>query len=205
MTKAKAMDYIASRDDINAVRDYLRLNYNFGDMYALLFTCGCNLGLRASDLRLLTFGNLRLPQIVVKEIKTKKNRQIFINQKVSTEFSNYLNGHRYNNAVRSYVYVNDNANIFVSRKGDPLSTISIYRIIRQACSAVGLVGDFGSHTMRKTFAYHCYQITSDIHIVQRLLLHSDAFVTRVYVSVNNLDNKEVLDITDRDVYLRLNL
>lgn len=203
------MNYIKTRDDINLVREYLKENYNFGDMYSLLFTCGCNFGLRVSDLRLLTFGDLKKPHFEIIEKKTKKKRCIFVNRKVATEFNSFLNGHKYNNSIRKYLFVNDDAKIFVSRKGEELDEKSIYRIIRTACENVGLSGHYGSHTMRKTFAYHCYQIALDIEVVKRLLLHSDTFVTRTYISsrdfevVSNLNNS--IEMSDEDIYLELNL
>ena len=183
-------------------------------MYALLFTFGCNFGLRASDLRRLTFGDVRnKTHLDIIEKKTGKPRKIFINGKTHYELNKYINGHRYNNSIVKLLIVADYVPIFTSRKNIELDEKSIYRIIRTACEDIGLKGDYGSHTMRKTFAYHCYKAVSDLNVLKRLLMHSDLSVTKKYVDSKNLQNFEEnecqnsfgYEISDDEIYSLLNL
>ena len=207
------MSWIENKQDIDRVRQHLRDNYNFGDMYALLFTFGCNFGLRASDLRKLTFGHIRnKTHLQIIEKKTGKPRKIFINGKSHHEFNKYIDGHKYNNSIVKYLIVSDSTPIFISRKNVELDEKSIYRIIRTACENISLTGDFGSHTMRKTFAYHCYKLTPDLNIIKRLLLHSDLSVTKKYVDSKKLQDfakndphNSFTDISDDEIYSALNL
>ena len=70
--------------------------------------------------------------------------------------------------------------------------------------AIGLVGNFGSHTLRKTFAYHAYQYTHDIRAVNRLFRHSAISVTKVYIEQD--EGAEVaFNRSDDEVYSSLNL
>jgi site-specific recombinase XerD len=55
----------------------------------------------------------------------------------------------------------------------------------------------GTHTLRKTFAYHTYRQTKDLALVQRLLNHTSSGDTLRYLGIEQDD----LDA----VYLGLNL
>ncbi|MBW2365953.1 MAG: tyrosine-type recombinase/integrase [Deltaproteobacteria bacterium] len=45
--------------------------------------------------------------------------------------------------------------LFSSRKGDkPLSVPTLNNLVKKWCRAINLRGNYGSHTLRKTFGYH---------------------------------------------------
>lgn len=72
-----------------------------------------------------------------------------------------------------------------------------YRAINGAARAVGICERIGTHTLRKTFAYHAYKQGTDITRIQKLLNHSAPSVTLAYIGIT----REELD----NVYLSLNL
>lgn len=57
--------------------------------------------------------------------------------------------------------------------------------------------NIGTHTLRKTFAYHAYKSGIDITLIQRLLNHSSTSITLRYIGIT----RDQLD----DVYLKLDL
>lgn len=82
--------------------------------------------------------------------------------------------------------------LFKSREGanKPLSRFAAYKIIRAAASSVGL-SQIGTHSLRKTLAYHIYAQTRDIGLVMGLLRHSSPRTTLRYIGLT----QEVEDAT----------
>lgn len=82
--------------------------------------------------------------------------------------------------------------LFPSNKGNnkPLSYVQVYRILKKASNEVG-IDDFGTHSGRKTCAYHIYQNTESIDIVKNFLMHDNARDTIRYVGIE----QEVRDKT----------
>lgn len=112
-----------------------------------LFVVGINTNLRASDLLRITAGQVRnlkpLDEIEVKEKKTGKWRRITLNKACVDAIQRLL-------ATRQY---QDEEAIF-SGKGGPLTVPSVNRLVKQWCSTINLKGNYGSHTLRKTWGYH---------------------------------------------------
>jgi len=47
------------------------------------------------------------------------------------------------------------APLFCSKKtGEALTVAAVHKMVKRWCRAVGLKGNYGSHTMRKTWGYH---------------------------------------------------
>ena len=113
-----------------------------------LFTLGINTNLRASDLIRITAGQVRNKQpgdeLELKEKKTGKIRRITLNGPVITSIQSLL-------ASRGY---EDLEPLFISQRGDKALTVqSVNRLVKSWCREINLKGNYGSHTLRKTFGY----------------------------------------------------
>ncbi|RJQ71951.1 MAG: integrase [Desulfobacteraceae bacterium] len=112
-----------------------------------LFTLGINSNLRASDLLSIKAGQVRGmkpgDELVLKEKKTGKHRRITINKAVIASIQGLLSS-------RAYL---DAGLLFTGQRG-PLTVPSVNRMVKQWCKAINLKGNYGSHTLRKTFGYH---------------------------------------------------
>ena len=112
-----------------------------------LFTFGINTNLRASDLLRITAGQVRGlkpgSEIEIKEKKTGKLRRITLNKAVIRSIQGLLGSRDYK----------DGDTLFVGQRG-PLTVPSVNRLVKQWCRAVNLRGNYGCHTLRKTFGYH---------------------------------------------------
>lgn len=88
--------------------------------------------------------------------------------------------------------------MFKSRKGDGALTVeSAHKIIKTTLKELNIKGNYGTHTLRKTFAYHIYANNiktnpSIINTLQKMSNHSSASVTLRYIGIT----KEVIS----DVY-----
>lgn len=184
--------------DINKVKQYLLGKENKRDY--TIFVVGINVGLRASDLL-----DLKISDVVaggeikdtvnIVEQKTDKKRSFTLNKSAKEAIKLYLN------SLGAY---NDDDYLFQSRKGSNsvITVRSLHKIIKTTLAELGIAGNYGTHTLRKTFGYHTYtnNIADNPMILptlQKIFNHSTQSVTLRYIGIT----KEVIS----DVYNGLNL
>lgn len=196
---------IRDKSKIDGIKKLLRAS-NIRDY--VLFTLGINSGLRISDLLTLTVGDVTLrgkkssvvvsDRVTVKERKTGKTKDFPLGETAKKAIKEYIKMRGCN--------CSDEADralpLFPSRKGKngnvrAITRIQAYRVLNEAARVVGIEDRIGTHTLRKTFAYHAYQSGYDISMIQKLLNHSSPGVTLRYIGItqDEMDN----------VYLSLNL
>lgn len=111
-----------------------------------LFTIGINTNLRAVDLlgiRVAQVRNLKpLESIELKEQKTGKMRRITFNKSCIDTIRKLLASGDYQ----------DDDYLFLGQRGR-LTVPSVNRLVKGWCAAINLKGNFGAHTLRKTFGY----------------------------------------------------
>ena len=158
-------------DKINLIKQILKKN---GRRNYLLFVMGINCGLRISDILKLKISDVKNKNYIeLIEQKTKKSKKILITNSYKKDLEEYI------------YYKKPNEWLFPSQKGNkPISRVQAYRIICNACSAVGITASIGTHTLRKTFGYHFYNKTKDIALLQNMLNHSAPSITMRYVGIN---------------------
>lgn len=160
---------IKKRKDIESIKKLL------GDdpRNAALFTVGINTNLRASDLLRIRVGQVRdlTPgdEIELKELKTGKSRRITLNKACIQTIQRLL-------ASRSY---EDADPLFVGQRG-PLTVPSVHRLVKNWCKSINLRGNYGSHSLRKTWGYH-----------QRVTFGVD--IPRLMVCYNHSTQRQTLD------------
>ncbi len=70
--------------------------------------------------------------------------------------------------------------LFLSNKGLPLSTSTIYRIVRKRLTEGDVAGRKSPHILRHTFATHLLNRGADIRVIQELLGHTSLRATERY-------------------------
>lgn len=147
----------------------------------LLFIVGINTSLRISDILTLTVGDINGDHIVLTEQKTGKRKSIRINDAIK-------------NAVERLVPSDALASdfLFPSRTGDQsISRVQAWRILNAAARRVGLTISFGTHSLRKTFAYFAYTGGTDLALLMRVLNHSSQRETLRYIGIESEDIDDV--------------
>ncbi|MBU5486553.1 tyrosine-type recombinase/integrase [Clostridium sp. MSJ-11] len=195
--KAQEVEPLKNIKDINKIKIYFRGKEDKRDY--IIFVVGINIGLRASDLLQLKLKDvLNLDEsikdsVMIQEQKTRKIREFKLNKSCKEALEPYIKD--LNNAdMEDY--------LFPSRKGGHLTVKSLHKIIKSITRELNIKGNYGTHTLRKTFAYHIYtnniQDNSTIlHTLQKILNHSTPSMTLRYIGIT----KEVIN----DVYDGLNL
>jgi integrase len=150
--------------------------------FGLLVIVGINLGLRISDLLQLKFGQLKGMSLTIVEGKTKKNRQLMVNQNI-------------HQAMEHFKEENDNFYAFRSQKGSIYSSQHVNRLMKQYFK----IDDVSSHSLRKTFGRRVWdnhnQSEKALLYLSELFNHTSITVTRKYLGIR----QEELD----DIYLTL--
>lgn len=164
----------------------------------LLFTIGINTAYRVSDLLSMRYSDVMdsngklFPHFKLRETKTKKNSKVVMSKGVQKALNEYIKEH-YKGNLDDY--------LFQSRKRDkdgnsqPINRKSAWRIIQEAAEQLG-EKNIGSHSLRKTFAYHAYQNGTDIVLLQDMLNHSSPSVTLRYIGITQDEKDRVVQALD---------
>jgi integrase len=143
-----------------------------------LFVLGINTNLRASDLLSITVGQVRDlkagEDLVLKEKKTGKGRRITLNDSAVEAIQHWLSSDQ---------SLNDDDKLFKSQRG-VLTVQSVNRLVKTWCKAINLPGNYGSHTLRKTFGYHQrVQLNTSIPELMVMFNHSTQRQTLDYLCI----------------------
>jgi len=116
-----------------------------------LFTFGINTAYRASELLSLTIGQLEHLKsgntLDIKQRKNNKYRTITLNHNSFDAIHLWLKEHPDSD--------NPESPMFLSQRSDKAISVSaLNRIIKKACAEIDLKGNYGSHSLRKTWGYH---------------------------------------------------
>ena len=108
--------------------------------------------------------------VEIKEKKTGKVRMITLNKTCTNAIQNLLASKQYQ----------DDDYLFQSQRRHVLTTPSVHRLVKGWCSEINLKGNYGSHTLRKTFGYQ-----------QRV--HFGVGLPELMVCFNHSTQKQTLD------------
>jgi integrase len=177
---------IRDRKKIAQIKNLLRGQKRFRDL--LLFVVGINSALRISDLLQLQInhfldekGRVRR-RFWIKEQKRGKRQEVVINDSIRTILDEYL-------AAYPEVIKDSNNFIFFNSKGEDYSHSikrgQAWKLITTICRDVGLSGDFGTHSLRKTWGYHARLSGVDLALIMHKLNHESIAYTRRYLGITD--------------------
>jgi integrase len=152
----------------------------------LLFTLGINNGLRISDLLNLKIGDVRNLEpgetLQITENKTGKQNVLMINKETKKVLDVFL----------GQAGPGDEEYLFKSRKGEnnPITKSYVNQKMKEWTS--GMKGNYGTHTMRKTFGFiQRKEFGVGFEILCKRFGHSNPSVTMRYLGI---EDKEVSGI-----------
>jgi integrase len=179
-----AVDPIRKKADIEAIRRMLK----DCPRDELLFTAGINNGLRVGDLLRLKVKDIKHlkpgDSIQIKEQKTGKTNIFFVNKAVYKSLQNYF----------SALNPDDDAFLFKSRKGKaPLQSQAVSKKVKAWTRAINLQGNFGTHSLRKTWGYIQRTVYGvGFEVLCKRYNHSSPSITIRYLGVSDRDVQEIL-------------
>lgn len=115
-----------------------------------LFTLGINTAYRANELLSISVGQVAHLKVgdslSVMQSKNGRYRMITLNGNAVAAIQNWLEHHPSPQA---------DAPLFLSKRGRKALTVSPFiNLVKRWCEEAGLKGNYGSHTLRKTWGYH---------------------------------------------------
>ena len=146
---------IRDRKKIAQIKNLLRGQKRFRDL--LLFVVGINTALRISDLLQLQINHFLDEQgrikhrFWIKERKRGKRHEVVINTSIREALDEYLAAFPdIGNDRNNFVFFSSKANNY----SVPIKRGQAWKFITSICRDAGLSGNFGTHSLRKTWGYH---------------------------------------------------
>lgn len=168
----------------------------------MLFIIGINVGVRASDLRLLTW-DFFFEKMVDNTLRFRDGYSL--RPKKTSKHNKYVQL-KFNDAVKKVIkwyvemYPIDDVKdyVFKSRKGDDaISVRSMWRMIKSAAKEAGIVQNIGTHSLRKSFCRRLYDNAPDkskaLVVLQKILNHSSSLTTLNYIGITSDDMDDAFD------------
>jgi integrase len=177
---------IRDRKKIAQIKNLLRGQARFRDL--LLFTVGVNTALRISDLLQLQIGQFLDERgrykhcFWIHEHKRNKRHEVTINQSIQEALREYL---------KAYPEVAENSENFVifntktNGYSEPIKRGQAWKFIVSICHEVGLPGNFGTHSLRKTWGYHARMQGVDLALIMHKLNHESIAYTKRYLGITD--------------------
>ena len=177
---------IRDRKKIAQIKNQLRGQCRYRDL--LLFVVGINTALRISDLLELQIQHFlddhqRIKQrFWIKERKRGKRQEVVVNVSIRDVLEEYLAAypeiiHDQNN----FIFFNTKDNGFMK----PIRRGQAWKIITTICKQVGLHGNFGTHSLRKTWGYHARMQGVDLALIMHKLNHESIAYTMRYLGITD--------------------
>jgi integrase len=152
-----------------------------------LFTVGINTAFRANELLAIKVGQVRYlgvgDTLTIKQRKTGKYRSVVLNENVVGAMTNYLR----------QTPLSDEDDLFTGLRGC-LTVPTVNRLVKTWCTDVGLKGNYGSHSMRKTWGYWQRQNGADILNLVEAFGHATQRQTMAYLGLQPEDVMKLYDL-----------
>jgi integrase len=185
---------IRDRKKIAQVKNLLRGQKRYRDL--LLFVVGINTALRISDLLDLRIShfldkNLRIKgRFWIKEQKRGKRHEVVINISIRQAFTEYLKAYPgVDNNPEYYIFFNTKTNSYA----EPIKRGQAWKFITNICQEVGLHGNYGTHSLRKTWGYHARMNGVDLALIMHKLNHESIAYTKRYLGITDDELQAVVE------------
>jgi integrase/recombinase XerD len=144
----------------------------------LLYACG----LRVSEALNLDLEDVSPPEASVRVIgKGDRERRLPVGDVALAALSRYLDEVRPHLLAGATTHSTRRGGpLFVNSRGQRLSRMAAWRVIRQAALKGGVTGHVTPHTLRHSFATHLLEGGADLRVVQELLGHASITTTQLY-------------------------
>lgn len=184
---------IRDRKRIAQIKNQLRGEGRYRDL--LLFVVGINSALRISDLLQLRIShfvdehNHIRRRFAIKEEKRGKRQEVVINDSIREALDEYLSAYPGVTSDPDYfVFFNSRANSF----REPIKRGQAWKFITLICQDVGLRGNYGTHSLRKSWGYHARLNGVDLALIMYKLNHASLAYTKRYLGITDDELEEVV-------------
>lgn len=172
---------VLSINEVDSLISHIDMSKAEGQRNKALIETLYSCGLRVSEVIDLKISNLYFDQGYVKvEGKGKKERLVPISKSAIEEIT------RYQLSTRNMmsVYKGDEDVLFLNRRGEKLSRVMIFTIIKDLAMRAGVTKNISPHTFRHSFASHLVEGGANLRAVQEMLGHESIITTEIYTHLD---------------------
>ena len=172
---------ILSLFEINQIIDSIDLSNNLGyrnkAIIEMLYSCG----LRVSELINLKISNVQFSKGYIKILgKGNRERLAPVGGKALDALTIYINNYRNLRSVNK----SDNDIIFLNNRGNKLTRVMIFLIIKKLVLKTDIRKKISPHTFRHSFATHMIEGGANLRAVQEMLGHQSITTTEIYTHLD---------------------
>jgi len=170
-----------SIEEIDSLISAIDLSHPQGErnrsILEVLYSCG----LRVSELTNLKLSNIRFKEGYIK-VLGKGNKERFA--PIGSSAIKFLN--IYLNEIRNHQTIKKGSEdiVFLNRRGNKLTRVMIFTIIKQLSEKIGMKKKISPHTFRHSFATHLIEGGADLRAVQEMLGHESITTTEIYTHLD---------------------
>ena len=143
----------------------------------VLYSCG----LRVSELVNLKLSNIRFNEGYVK-VLGKGNKERFA--PIGSSALKYLKIYLKEVMIHQNIKKDSEDIVFLNRRGNKLTRVMIFTIIKQLAEKIGLKKKISPHTFRHSFATHLIEGGADLRAIQEMLGHESITTTEIYTHLD---------------------
>lgn len=184
---------IRSTKKINQIKNLLKGQGRYRDL--LLFVVGINTALRVSDLLDLRIGDFVdeagqvRDRFWIREEKRGKRHEVVINDSIREALEAFRTAYPEVEASSDhFMFFNTRTNDYTQ----PITRQQVWVFVSSICRDAGLRGNYGTHSLRKTWGYHARMNGVDLALIMHKLNHSDLAYTKRYLGVTDEELEEVV-------------
>ncbi len=159
-----------------------------------LFTTGINLPLRVSDLMSLTHAHVcdlkPGSAFAIREQRTGRRIKIGWNRACHHAVAGLASDTAISEANNDWRA----QHLFSSRRGKVLLASSVHRLVKSWCKHIGLAGNYGANSLRKTWGYHQFAtFGTDHNRLMTIFNHATRRQTLDYLCLQPEDFKNIFE------------
>ena len=177
----RALPDILSFGEIEKIIAQIDLSKPEGGRNKAILETMYSCGLRVSEVINLKISCLYLDVGFIRVIgKGDKERLV----PIGSDAIKYINIYR--NDIRVHMPVKNGQEdlLFLNRRGNKLSRVMIFLIIKELCRQAGITKNISPHTFRHSFATHLVEGGADLRAVQEMLGHESITTTEIYTHLD---------------------
>jgi integrase/recombinase XerD len=185
---ARHLPEVLSHEEISLMMENINFSKLSGERDKTIIMLMYGSGLRVSELVDLSMNNLFLEDGFIKVLgKGSKERLVPIGAKSIRQVNYYLR------AYRDHVSDNSVPNLILNQRGNKLSRVYIFKLIKELAAKANVQKNISPHTLRHSFATVLIEAGADLRAVQQMLGHESITTTEIYTHLDRTYLKTVIE------------
>ena len=185
--RTRHLPEVLTIEEVEQIIDSIPLDTTKGKrdraMLELLYSCG----LRVTELTTLRLSDLFFGEGYIRVMgKGSKQRLVPIGNVARERIMMYMDERKVKDSKNKDI-------LFLSNRGDKLTRIMVFTIIRQAVERAGIDKTVSPHTFRHSFATHLLAGGASIRQVQEMLGHESIETTEIYTHLDTSRLRETVE------------